>query len=116
MYCVCACVLTVTCCPGLCVRSPLIADTNVRAHDIHIQHGWLVQAGTMTGQHEKLEVSFVNDLDTDIDLHWIAHSGEHQMFETIKKNSIYIVNTYVGHRYATHALNGGPIRGDAIYS
>ena len=54
----------------------------------------------MTGKHEKLEVSFVNDLDTDIDLHWIAHSGEHQMFETIKKNSIYIVNTYVGHRYA----------------
>ena len=87
-------------CLGLFVRSPLIADTNVRAHDIHIQYGWVVQAGTMTGKHEKLEVSFVNDLDTDIDLHWIAHSGEHQMFETIKKNSIYIVNTYVGHRYA----------------
>ena len=108
---VCCCVLYFACVltlvhpymsgVGLFVRSPLIADTNVRAHDIHIQYGWVVQAGTMTGKHEKLEVSFVNDLDTDIDLHWIAHSGEHQMFETIKKNSIYIVNTYVGHRYAT---------------
>ena len=53
----------------------------------------------MADKHEKLEVSFVNDLDVGIDLYWIAHSGEHQMFHTIKKNSIYIVNTYVGHRY-----------------
>merc|ERR1712166_1659980 len=52
-----------------------------------------------TSLHKKLNVVFTNELDENVDLFWVSHSGEEQLSKMIAKHEIFSVNTYKGHRW-----------------